>query len=192
LSGVDTRPMLALLQQHVGGCREELDSDKCWKPAEYVLWGKLTPAEGLGPRCHTHARRYISESGLASRSDWALIRLADLALDIALADEAVDKVGLSIAASRACNGRPSGIPEDSLDFNDPVDRCAALAHRAGFERIRDAAGLLDIADGQVLIAHTWSRLNPAERQTLRRRATELLAAGLSGRELRSRPEDNVA
>lgn len=85
MSGYDIRPILAVLQAHVGGCREELGAptfEKCWEAAEYVLWGKLIPAEGLGPRCHKHARQHISEQGLEPRSGYALIRLADLAYDI--------------------------------------------------------------------------------------------------------------
>ena len=76
---------LRTLQKHVGGCREELGAptfDKCWKPAEYVLWGKLIPAEGLGPRCYEHALRHISVHGLASRANYALIHLGDLARDL--------------------------------------------------------------------------------------------------------------
>jgi hypothetical protein len=80
--------MLALLQRHVGGCREEVGGERCSDPAEYVLWGKLLLAEALGPRCYKHARQYIPESGLASRSGWALIRLGDLALDILLDEDA--------------------------------------------------------------------------------------------------------
>jgi hypothetical protein len=82
---IDVRPALAVIQQHVGGCREELHNnhaDKCWKPAEYILWGKLIPAEGLGPRCHEHALRYVSHYGLSSRANYALVHLADLAYDV--------------------------------------------------------------------------------------------------------------
>ena len=62
---------LRTLQGHVGGCREDLGPpthDLCWQPAEYVLWGKLIPTEGLGPRCYEHARRHVSTHGLASRA----------------------------------------------------------------------------------------------------------------------------
>lgn len=47
------------------GCREELDRSanypnyrKCWRPAEFILWGKFFPPEALGPRCYDHAMQY--------------------------------------------------------------------------------------------------------------------------------------
>lgn len=78
--------MLDLIRRNVGGCREELGEpsyEKCWRPAEYVLWGKLIPSEGLGPRCYDHAQRYVSGSGLHSRANYALVHLGDLARDLA-------------------------------------------------------------------------------------------------------------
>jgi len=77
---------LASLQEHVGGCREELgppSHDKCWAPAEYVLWGKLIPPKGLGPRCYEHAVEHVGHDALRSRSGYALINLTDLAIDAA-------------------------------------------------------------------------------------------------------------
>lgn len=60
------------------GCREELGAptwDKCWKPAEFVLWGKLIPAEGLGPRCYEHAEKHVGHYALAPGSSYALMDL---------------------------------------------------------------------------------------------------------------------
>lgn len=72
------------IQRYVGGCREWLPekNDACWAPAEYVLWGKLIPPEGLGPRCYEHAARYVDQYGLRSRSNYALINIADLVFDL--------------------------------------------------------------------------------------------------------------
>jgi hypothetical protein len=83
-TGVDIRPTLAILQHHVGGCREwPVDEmDACGKPAEFVLWGKLIPPEGLGPRCYDCAAKHVGHNALGSHSGFALIRLADLACDI--------------------------------------------------------------------------------------------------------------
>lgn len=36
------------------GCRREFPErsyERCGKPAEYIVWGKLFPKEALGPRC---------------------------------------------------------------------------------------------------------------------------------------------
>lgn len=75
---------LTALQKHVGGCREWLPekADNCWEPAEYVLWGKLISREALGPRCYDHAAEHVGHNALASRSNFALVNLEDLAHDI--------------------------------------------------------------------------------------------------------------
>jgi hypothetical protein len=82
--GNDNDQLVAAIQQHVGGCREWCPekSDSCWEPAEFVLWGKLIPTEGLGPRCYEHAKKYIDYYGLRSRSQYALINIRDLAFDL--------------------------------------------------------------------------------------------------------------
>jgi acyl-CoA reductase-like NAD-dependent aldehyde dehydrogenase len=102
-----------------------------------------------------------------------------------------ERIDDAIRRTRARNGRPSNIPEDSLDFNNPVDRCAVYMHCAEY-RPHDVEDLLGTAGGQVRMADAWARLDPVQRQARRRRAAELLDAGVSGSELRSRPEDNVA
>lgn len=85
--GIDVRPALATIQQHVGHCHEWLDYDRCGKPAEYVLWGKLIPTEGLGPRCYDCAVKHVSHHALASRSSHAIVNLTDLAYDVTRALE---------------------------------------------------------------------------------------------------------
>ena len=84
MSESEASDQLAVLQRHIGGCREWVEEkhDKCWKPAEYVLWGKLIPSDGLGPRCYEHAQKWIDCHGLRSRSNYALINLSDLAADL--------------------------------------------------------------------------------------------------------------
>ncbi len=81
---------LAVLQKHVGGCREWVEgkANYCFEPAEYVLWGKLIPPEGLGPRCFLHAREHVSDYGTRRRSNYALINLHDLADDLKEATDA--------------------------------------------------------------------------------------------------------
>jgi len=52
------------------GCREELGAptyDKCNKPAEFVLWGKLIEPEALGPRCYDHAAKHVGHGMLSRR-----------------------------------------------------------------------------------------------------------------------------
>lgn len=73
--------VLATIQNQVGGCREWLPetTNCCWAPAEYVLWGKLIPAEGLGPRCYDHAAKYLGHHALARGANYALVNLAELA-----------------------------------------------------------------------------------------------------------------
>lgn len=77
---------LEAMQRNIGPCREWPDDDErgrmCGKPAEYVLWGKLIPTDGLGPRCYDCAVKHVGHYGLASRSGHALLNLSDLARDI--------------------------------------------------------------------------------------------------------------
>lgn len=77
---IDAPATLRAIQRKVGGCREWLDDEAriCAKPSEYVLWGKLIPADGLGPRCYDHAAKWVSQSALAPNSGWALVDLAGL------------------------------------------------------------------------------------------------------------------
>jgi hypothetical protein len=56
-----------------GCCREE----DCRKPAEFVLWGKLLPAEALGPRCYDHAAKHVGHRALGDPS-WAIVDLRPL------------------------------------------------------------------------------------------------------------------
>lgn len=60
LRAVEQAARTILTLGRAGGCREELASgEKCWKPAEFLLWGRLTPPEGVGPRCYGHAARHV-------------------------------------------------------------------------------------------------------------------------------------
>jgi hypothetical protein len=81
--------ILRVLQRHIGGCREDLGVEagfeRCGRRAEYVLWGKLIPAEGLGPRCYDHAAKHVGHNALASRSGWAIVNLAALAYEMTTA-----------------------------------------------------------------------------------------------------------
>lgn len=49
-------------------CGEWVDLDgaphRCNARAEFILWGKLIPAEGLGPRCYDHAAKHIGAGNL--------------------------------------------------------------------------------------------------------------------------------
>lgn len=71
------------MQRHIGGCREWTDemANRCNKPAEYVLWGKLIPPEALGPRCYDCAAKHIGTNALHDDA-WAIVNLARLAQDI--------------------------------------------------------------------------------------------------------------
>jgi hypothetical protein len=72
---------LDILREEIGTCREWIDDEvrRCSKPSDYVLWGKLIPADGLGPRCYDHAAKYVGHSALDPDSGWALVNLVALA-----------------------------------------------------------------------------------------------------------------
>ena len=80
-----TRELVAReIARFVGPCREENgDGERCGKETEYVLWGKLFPAEALGPRCYDCAAKHVAHMGLASRSGWALVHIRHLARHLA-------------------------------------------------------------------------------------------------------------
>jgi hypothetical protein len=50
-------------------CHEWVDdkNDRCNAPAEFLLWGKLFPPEGLGPRCYDHAAKHAGHQALSDR-----------------------------------------------------------------------------------------------------------------------------
>jgi hypothetical protein len=77
---VDATVVLTAMQREIGGCREWIDEKNhiCAEPTEYVLWGKLIPADGLGPRCYDHAAKWVSHSALAPGSSWAIVDLCGL------------------------------------------------------------------------------------------------------------------
>jgi hypothetical protein len=70
-------------------CREWLDTDDryvhCNAPAEFVLWGKMIPPKGLGPRCYEHAAKHVGDRALGDPS-WAIIDLRPLRAVLASAD----------------------------------------------------------------------------------------------------------
>lgn len=107
--------MLAVLQDYVGGCREELgNGKKCGATSEYVLWGELTPIEGLGPRCFDCAAKHVNHYGLAPRSGWALIRLADLAYDVTV--EARAEAERPRAALREIADHSASIEAEDIEY----------------------------------------------------------------------------
>jgi hypothetical protein len=70
------------LEPLVTTCREWLDEkdgeawhNRCNDPAEFLLWGKLIPTEGLGPRCYDHAAKHVGHNALYPNSGYALVDL---------------------------------------------------------------------------------------------------------------------
>lgn len=61
-------------------CREWLDDkiNYCCEPAEFLLWGKLIPPEGLGPRCYDHAAKWVGHSALRHDAGWSILDLRGL------------------------------------------------------------------------------------------------------------------
>lgn len=73
---------LQVIQREIGPCREwPPGNDVCGAPSEYVLWGKLIPAEGLGPRCAECAAKHVGWRALGDPS-WAISDLASLAREV--------------------------------------------------------------------------------------------------------------
>lgn len=55
--------------------RLEPSDEWCGKPAEFIVWGKLYPAEALGPRCYDCAAAQIGHHGLYPNSHHAIYHL---------------------------------------------------------------------------------------------------------------------
>jgi hypothetical protein len=72
---------LTAIRGNVGSCREWVDekNNVCAEPADFVLWGKLIPREGFGPRCHDHAAKHVGHRALSPHSGYALVNLGELA-----------------------------------------------------------------------------------------------------------------
>jgi hypothetical protein len=73
-------------------CREEIPArgyEQCDKPAEFVLWQRLTPAsKGLGPLCYDHAAKYVGHVALAPPSaKFALMDLRPVRAALAAEEE---------------------------------------------------------------------------------------------------------
>lgn len=79
-----------------------------------------------------------------------------------------------------------------LDFDDEVDRVAALLHRIDFITAHRLLPMARTPSGQVDLASTWEKETPGTRQQFRHRAAVVLEFAVKGRELRERPEENVA
>lgn len=62
-------------------CREDIEIDglpeRCNAPADFILWGKLFPAQALGPRCYDHAADHVGHRGLGDPA-WAILDLRGL------------------------------------------------------------------------------------------------------------------
>lgn len=71
----------ALVNEH---CREWIDAkhDRCNKPAEFVLWGKLIEPEGLGPRCYDCAAEHVSDHMLSKRLHGSPLQLEAAVMDL--------------------------------------------------------------------------------------------------------------
>jgi hypothetical protein len=61
-------------------CREWVEdkTDRCNEPAIIIIWGKLFPAEALGPRCQEHAAKHLPDLSLHTITQWAVFDLRGL------------------------------------------------------------------------------------------------------------------
>jgi len=104
-----------------------------------------------------------------------------------------DLIARSVADAKRRNYEPRPeLPEGAVDFDDPVDRLAVMQQRSGFVNEEELASKMADAEGQVALAKVWAGDTPGARQYFRRRAVVTLRVVVSGRELRERPEENIA
>ena len=66
----------------VTSCREYLENgERCWAPAEFILWGKMLPQDAFGPRCYDHAAAHVGHRALGDPS-WAIADLRPLLAEL--------------------------------------------------------------------------------------------------------------
>jgi len=57
-------------------CRDEMPVFSTNVPAaEFVIWGKLSPPEALGPKCHDHAVKWLGHHVGYRSSQYAVVDL---------------------------------------------------------------------------------------------------------------------
>lgn len=56
-------------------CRECRDERDEIVPAEFIIWGRLTPPEKLGPRCYGHTSDFAGGTGMSQIDQWAIFDL---------------------------------------------------------------------------------------------------------------------
>jgi hypothetical protein len=104
-----------------------------------------------------------------------------------------DQIVRSIADHKRRGFEPRAeLPHDAIDFDDAVDRMAALLHRADFMTALRLSQMGLTADGQAQLASTWQEETPGVQREFRLRAAVCLEFAVKGRELRERPEENRA
>ena len=64
--------MAGIMIEFCRACRDERDE---MVEADFIIWGKLSPPEQLGPRCYEHTASYISPMAMSQISQWAIFDL---------------------------------------------------------------------------------------------------------------------
>lgn len=54
-------------------CRECRDESDEFVPADFIIWGKLSPPEKLGPRCYRHTEELVDH--MTRIDQWAIFDL---------------------------------------------------------------------------------------------------------------------
>jgi len=72
------RTITAMQRAGTEHCREDASTGRCGMPAEFILWGRLLPADALGPRCREHAAAHLGEPALHQLDQWAVFDLRPL------------------------------------------------------------------------------------------------------------------
>ena len=67
-------------------CRDELPWGQPLPLADFIIWGKLTPPEHLGPRCTDHAEKALGWNFISQVDQWAVYDLRPLNRDVLRGD----------------------------------------------------------------------------------------------------------
>jgi hypothetical protein len=64
----------AVLAKAAQYCRECRDQDLL-TPADFIIWGKFSRPEALGPRCYNHTAEHIGWVSMSQIDQWAVFDL---------------------------------------------------------------------------------------------------------------------
>jgi hypothetical protein len=95
-------------------CRNWIGDERCGKPAEFIVWGKLFDPDALGPRCYDCAAAQVGHNPLRLNDNisYAVYRLPDPA---AARKEVEDRLHTAAAVEAFNAALPGTVRHSTVD-----------------------------------------------------------------------------